>query len=92
MNVGMLSHTFLDHKDTNDYDWLLDSHRQWKHRVSVCMVKDDCNWLRYSNYSHYRQDGGVSCMTELAEIFGNIFMLSDYRGNFTVKCHILFAK
>ena len=34
----------------NDYDWLLDSHRQWKHRVSVCMVKDDCNWLRYSNY------------------------------------------
>jgi len=25
-------------------------------------------------------------MTELAEMFVNIFMLSDYRGHFTLKC------
>ena len=27
----------------NDCDWLLDSYRQWKHLVSVCIVEDDCN-------------------------------------------------
>ena len=32
---------------------------------------------------HYRQHVGVSCMTELVEIFGNIFVLSDYQGHFT---------
>jgi len=31
-------------------------------------------------------------MTELAEIFGNIFVLLVYRGHFTLKCHILMAK
>ena len=40
------------------------------------------SWLM----NHYRQHVGVSCMTEPAEIFGNIFVLSDYRGNFTLTC------
>jgi len=31
-------------------------------------------------------------MTELAEIFGNNFLLLDYRGQFTLKCHILCQK
>ena len=31
-------------------------------------------------------------MTELAEIFVNIFMLLDYRVHFTLKCPILLAK
>ena len=33
-----------------------------------------------------------SFMTEPVEIFDNIFLLSDYRGHFTLKCHILLAK
>jgi len=41
--------------------------------------------------NHYRHVG-VSCMTEPTEMFGNIFVLSDYRGNITLKCHILLAK
>ena len=45
---SMKDHTFMFVKlAMNDYDWLRDSHRQWKHRVLVCMVKDDCNWLHY---------------------------------------------
>jgi len=28
----------------NNYDWILDSHRQWNHHVSVYMIKDACNW------------------------------------------------
>ena len=35
---------------------------------------------------------GVSCMSELAEIFGNIFVLTDYRVHITMKCHIPLAK
>ena len=44
--------------------------------------------------NHYWQHIGVSCMTwiESTEQFGNIFVLSDYLGHFTLKCHILLAK
>jgi len=28
-------------------------------------------------------------MTEPVEIFGNIFVLLDYQGNFTLKCHMI---
>ena len=31
-------------------------------------------------------------MTELVEIFGNIFVLADYQGHVTLKCHILLVK
>jgi len=38
------------------------------------------------------QHVGVSCMTESVEIFENIFVLSDYRGYITLKCHFLLVK
>ena len=70
----------------NYYDWLLDSHKQWKHCVLVCMVEDD--FIGYN----IAIIPDVSCMTEPAEIFGNIFLLSDYRGHITFKGHILLVK
>ena len=34
----------------------------------------------------------TTCQCVLHELFDNIFVLSDYRGHFTLKCHILLAK
>ena len=52
--INSLSADWKDHTFvfviSHEWLWLAMRQWQWKHRVSVWMVKDDCNWLRYSNY------------------------------------------